>query len=156
MTTDGPKVSGGDFTECWLWTAARDSKGYGLFYVGNRVQVRAHRWAYEFMIGPVPDGLQLDHLCRIPSCCNPFHLDPVTCQVNVRRGESPGARALRRTHCLRGHAYSEHGAINQGRRICRTCRIEYLRNYRQQEKQRRADHWAELLAFADECLEETA
>jgi hypothetical protein len=83
-----PKV---DKTEtCWLWVGAIGTGGYGNFYissVGRRIRsVRAHRWAYEHLVGSIPDGLDLDHLCRNRACVNPAHLEPVTRRVNLRRG----------------------------------------------------------------------
>lgn len=70
---------------CWLWTAAKCDNGYGRFRAGS-VLVRTHRYAYELMVGDIPEGLDLDHLCRNRACVNPYHLDPVTRGVNVRRG----------------------------------------------------------------------
>ncbi len=73
---------------CWLWRGGT-SNGYGLLHLsknGRKTSVRAHRFAYEAMIGPIPKGLQLDHLCRVRSCVNPKHLEPVTNAENVRRG----------------------------------------------------------------------
>lgn len=79
------KVTGDSYEDCWTWTAALADTGYGRFRTPGRT-VFAHRWAYEQVIGPIPDGLQLDHLCRNTRCVNPWHLDPVTGRVNVRRG----------------------------------------------------------------------
>lgn len=72
---------------CWIWTAQlnRHRGGYGMFW--DEKPVWAHRWAYEALVGPIPDGLVLDHLCRTPACVNPTHLEPVTIEENVRRGE---------------------------------------------------------------------
>lgn len=74
---------------CWLWTGALCDSGYGRFRAGTLV--RTHRYAYELMVADIPDGLDLDHLCRRRACVNPYHLDPVTRGVNVRRG----ARVIR-------------------------------------------------------------
>ncbi len=75
-----------NFTDtCWLWNAHLDREGYGGFSVGG-MSVPAHRWAYEFCVGPIPDGLTIDHLCRVHNCQNPDHLEPVTRRENVRRG----------------------------------------------------------------------
>jgi hypothetical protein len=63
--------------ECWLWTARKNYKGYGMFRLGSRVPY-AHRVAYEHYVGPIPEGLQLDHICRVRHCVNPDHLEPVT------------------------------------------------------------------------------
>lgn len=70
---------------CWLWTAYRNRDGYGRFRPYRRDQVMAHRYAYELMVGPIPDGLQLDHLCRNPGCVNPSHLEAVTERENLGR-----------------------------------------------------------------------
>lgn len=117
-------------TGCWIWTASLDDKGYGRLMLNRKLHY-AHRLSYEAFVGPIPDGLEIDHLCRNRACFAPNHLEPVTPQINVLRGESPGARNRRRTHCpKRGHSYAEHGVVRNGRLVCRTCRIEYLRGYR--------------------------
>lgn len=73
---------------CWLWTASLTHNGYGKFWVDGAV-VRAHRWIYEQLVGPIPDGLHLDHVhergCRSRRCVNPAHLEPVTNEENQRR-----------------------------------------------------------------------
>lgn len=89
------KVPGG----CWLWIGALDRHGYGTFNAGNRKQVRAHRWSYQYVRGEVDSRLDLDHLCRVPRCVNPDHLEPVTRSVNLRRGNGP---ALTRQRMLGG------------------------------------------------------
>lgn len=116
------KVSGGDFTECWLWTASLNDSGYGQFAVDGR-PLRAHRVAYELMIAPIPDGLQLDHLCRVRACVNPWHLEPVTNEVNTERGEFRSTRPLTKTHCRHGHEFTDDNTRidPQGYRRCRTC-----------------------------------
>jgi HNH endonuclease len=73
-----------DLGPCWLWTAATNY-GYGVFRIDRR-SIYAHRYAYELLVGPIPDGLQLDHLCRVPPCVNPTHLEPVTHRENILRG----------------------------------------------------------------------
>lgn len=109
---------------CWEWTGGRYPKGYGQFWdqQQNRDR-RAHRWSYEWFIGPIPDELQIDHLCRNRCCVNPTHLEPVTARENTRRGESIAGHYGRQTHCNRGHPFD---AINTyrskgGRRTCREC-----------------------------------
>ena len=106
---------------CWLWTGALDGKGYGRVSVGGKV-VRAHRWAYEALVGPIPSGLHLDHLCRVKTCVNPDHLEPVTHRVNLERGRGVLLRAPK-THCKHGHEYDEKNTrINsKGRKVCRAC-----------------------------------
>jgi hypothetical protein len=73
-------------TRCLEWTATRSNHGYGRFQLAPGKPVGSHRWFYEYLFGPVGDGLEMDHLCRNRACCNPVHLEPVTRSVNVRRG----------------------------------------------------------------------
>jgi hypothetical protein len=87
-------------TGCWLWTAST-SEGYGAFGVRKGLIARAHRVTYTTLVGEVPAGLDLDHLCRTRRCCNPAHLEPVTRRVNLLRGNTVNAR----THCPKGHPY---------------------------------------------------
>ena len=90
-------------TACWQWQGAFVN-GYGkasIWSNGKSLKVRAHRLAYEAFVGPIPDGLELDHLCRQRPCCNPEHLEPVTHLENLRRG-----KPVHVTHCPRGHAYN--------------------------------------------------
>lgn len=110
---------------CWLWTGAKQSAGYGHLYVEGRTHL-AHRLAYETLVGPVPDGLVLDHLCRVHHCVNPAHLEPVTLAENFRRGvglERAAAAKLAKTHCKHGHEYTpENTRLNwKGARVCREC-----------------------------------
>jgi hypothetical protein len=90
----------------------------------------AHRVSYEAFVGPIPNGREIDHLCRVRACINPLHLEAVTPQVNVRRGTSPGAEALRRLNCMYGHPYAVHGVMRSGRRVCRVCITTYQRIYK--------------------------
>lgn len=71
---------------CWLWTRCRDGHGYGQFVLRDQKKVLAHRFAYELVVGPIPEGLDIDHLCRVRLCCNPAHLEPVTRSENLYRG----------------------------------------------------------------------
>lgn len=108
---------------CWEWTAARlSSGGYGAFRLNGKTQ-RAHRVAWELLVGPIPEGLVLDHLCRNPVCVNPDHLQPVTDRVNVvERGHTIMARKARQTHCLRGHPLTEDNIYRYGSsRECKEC-----------------------------------
>ena len=108
---------------CWLWHGSGDELGYGRFWDGKR-DVQAHRWAYEHFVGPIPDGLVIDHLCRVPACVNPDHLEPVTQRVNLLRGLAPTAINARKTYCSRGHALVGKNLIRRkgGQRGCRTCK----------------------------------
>lgn len=111
---------------CWEWTAYKNQDGYGQFTISHHNDAPAHRWYYEQVVGPVPDKLQLDHLCRNRSCVNPNHLEPVTNRENTIRGRSPEL-ARRRwasyTHCKHGHEYTpENTRIDTaGNRRCRQC-----------------------------------
>lgn len=120
---------------CWLWTAAKTGGGYGIFYTDRR-RFMAHRWAYEHLIGSIPDGLHIDHLCRTPACVNPAHLEPVTPRENSHRGDTVLARNIAKTHCPQGHAYDEANTYNvpayrhspNGSRQCRACDRQRKRN----------------------------
>ena len=115
------KVSPEPNTGCWFWTAFTNKFGYGRFTFGKTNYDGAHRWAYRALVGPIPEGLQLDHLCRQPSCVNPAHLEPVTPGENTRRGLA-GKAQLARTACPRGHNYSGLNLRRRGgKRFCRLC-----------------------------------
>lgn len=115
-----PKVEKTD--GCWNWTASCQAGGYGKFLYDGRVQP-AHRAAYLMLVGPIPPGYQIDHLCRNRKCVNPAHLEAVTQRENWRRGESVPAQRARQTHCKRGHIFdAENTYINsRGHRSCRKC-----------------------------------
>ncbi len=109
---------------CWNWTHRTSAAGYGRHRVAAR-DVSAHRFAYELLIGPIPEGLQLDHLCRNTSCVNPDHLEPVTARENTLRGFGPSSINAKKTHCLRGHEFTpENTRIEKrnGGRVCRECK----------------------------------
>lgn len=120
--------------ECWPWTASTaGNQGYGRIRVGER-DVLAHRFAYELLRGPIPEGLDIDHLCRNRRCVNPAHMEPVTRTENTMRGESPNARNARKTHCAKGHPLTpENVYIFPGRstRQCKPCRREVDRRRRE-------------------------
>ena len=110
---------------CWLWLGSVNADGYGNFGSERRGPiVKAHKFSYELHHGPVPDGLELDHLCHVRRCVNPEHLEPVTHAENVRRAlpRTP------RTHCNEGHAFTpENTGWHHGRRFCRECNRAYQR-----------------------------
>jgi hypothetical protein len=135
------KVSLGD--GCWNWQAASDARGYGGFHRtinGVHTQCMAHRVAYELLVGPIPDGLELDHLCRNPRCVNPHHLEAVTHRVNALRGISSTAKNAVKTHCDKGHPFDERNTYwttNQGlpSRRCRECRKFFQRKLRRKRRE---------------------
>lgn len=107
--------------DCWLWLRAKDAKGYGRVGWGGKVLL-AHRVAYELFFGQIPDGLPLDHLCRVPACVNPGHLEPVPTRENTARGVHPSATALRENRCVNGHNYTPENTYRwRGERQCRQC-----------------------------------
>ena len=111
---------------CWAWMGGRMKNGYGVFSLQLRKTILAHRFAYEALRGPIPHGLQLDHLCRVRCCVNPDHLECVTRRENILRGVSPAAHNARQTHCALGHPLSNDNLIrDDGHRRCLTCRMAY-------------------------------
>ncbi len=119
------KISPEPNSGCWLWEGAWTTAGYGSMTL-NYKRYYPHIYCYELANGPVPDGLELDHLCRMRCCCNPEHVEPVIHAENLRRGMSPLNARGKRTHCKRGHEFSDtntkwytHGKNTS--RICLTC-----------------------------------
>lgn len=107
---------------CWKWGGYLNTSGYGTISISSR-DVLVHRFLYELVIGPIPEGMQIDHLCRHRWCVNPYHMEPVTPRENTMRGISFSAQNARKTHCPQGHPYDETNTIHYGRRrYCRTCR----------------------------------
>ena len=106
---------------CWEWTAAKMRAGYGELSINGKGGQYAHRELYEYMVGPIPDELELDHLCMNKSCVRPDHLEPVTHKENMRRWQTQRAA---RTHCERGHEWTEDNIStdNRGRQECLTCK----------------------------------
>lgn len=121
---------------CLLWTGSQNGTGYGYIWWNGRNRL-THRVAWELANGPVPDGLELDHLCRMRACINVGHLEPVTHSENIRRAPLLGANHLK-THCPKGHAYTEENTYRyQGRtneRRCKVCKRAAM--YRSREKLR--------------------
>ncbi|MCG7285380.1 HNH endonuclease [Cellulomonas sp. ACRRI] len=108
---------------CWLWTGYITNYGYGAFAPKRGVTKRAHRVAWEATNGPIPDGLVLDHVCRVRHCVRPDHLEPVTDGENTRRGIGPSALNSRKTKCSKGHPFTPENTrvVGDGRRSCWTC-----------------------------------
>ena len=121
-------------SDCWRWLGARNS-GYGIFY-SNGVLVRAHRWSYERAIGPIPEGLVLDHLCRVRECVNPWHLDPKTIAENIRAPGSLCGKKQVRTTCRRGHAYGTTAYVNpnNGHKTCRVCMAHTTKRWEEKKR----------------------
>ena len=123
---------------CWLWTSTKDKRGYGYIGEGGRRgrSRSAHQIAYELVVGPIPEGLELDHLCMVPSCVRPDHLEPVTHEENIRRATEAGRNHnTQKTVCPQGHAYEGDNLVinSMGRRECRICKRQrgldwYYRN----------------------------
>jgi hypothetical protein len=120
---------------CWIWTAYRDPKGYGRFQYGAKDARLAYSVSYGLLVGQVPEGLELDHLCRVKACVNPYHLDPVPLQVNMRR------RAGLKTHCPQGHPYTPENSYMPpaGGTVCRTCKKRTQHAVKEREKATRRE-----------------
>jgi hypothetical protein len=141
VNTDGPM---GALGRCWPWTASVRRDGYGQFRFEGRNSA-AHRVAHQLAIGPIPEGLDLDHLCHNADltcfggntcphrlCCNPDHLEPATRQENARRGNKGAKHQDTRTHCANGHPFDEVNTYYEppnGRRKCRLCRAAAVRRH---------------------------
>lgn len=134
-----PKVA---FTKtCWLWRGNKHpDSGYARIWFDRHDDRLAHRVAFEWARGAIPDGLVLDHICRVRHCVNPDHLEPVTSGENVLRGISASAINARKTHCLRGHEFTRENTwtSRRGERHCRECTRARKRLYRQAVKALRA------------------
>jgi len=120
---------------CWLWSASNDGgAGYGKLSKNPTGERQAHRTAYAMFCEPIPDGLEIDHKCKVPACVNPNHLEVVTRQENMRRaskigltfgGPANGARQRAKTHCPQGHEYAVTGSVSpKGWRVCKRCKAD--------------------------------
>lgn len=115
---------------CWIWIHQPDSDGYGRFWLSSK-NLLAHRVIYELLRKPIPRGLELDHLCRNRICVNPDHLEPVTCQVNLLRGQTHAAKNAQKTYCSKGHELKDSNLyLRKTGRSCRTCHRERMRRFR--------------------------
>lgn len=119
-------------SDCWEFNGSLDKNGYGQIRRTSGSMAYAHRLMYEELVGAIPEGLVLDHLCRVRNCINPDHLEPVTQIENVKRGLgiTPALEAKRnKTTCKQGHSYTESNTYRHpdtGARNCKRC--QYLRN----------------------------
>jgi len=122
--------------DCWGWADVLSEDGYAYLGVGGREggKFLVHRLLYELVIGPIPDGKELDHLCRNRWCVRPDHQEPVTRLINLIRGQTTTARHAAATHCPQGHPYDMFNTIfYHNKRYCRTCN-----NTRRRQRHRRA------------------
>ncbi len=123
-------VPGSLESDCWVSSLAANKNGYTRIQVkreGRTAPELSHRVSYEVLVGPIPDGLVLDHLCRNPPCVNPDHLEPVTLRENFMRGEHPLAVAARTNTCLQGHSLDDVYVNKNGSRRCRICTLAGMR-----------------------------
>ncbi len=122
---------------CWLWTGKTNKGGYGEIKVAGQ-RLRTHRWMYEIVKGPIPDGLQLDHLCRQRACCNPAHLEAVTHRENMMRGKTQTAQKAAQTHCIHGHPFDAANTQwrKNGTRSCRACHRDAQQRFKERQEAR--------------------
>lgn len=127
------QISPEPMSGCWLWDGAHHGRGYGRVTINYRTR-SAHRAVYEMVRGPIPEGMELDHKCRLTCCVNPDHLEPITHRENVVRGDAPAKLALlngSKTHCKRGHPFDEENThYVPGGRSCRACAAAAARQKR--------------------------
>jgi hypothetical protein len=116
-----------DVNGCWIWGGYCNRDGYGKIKDdGGRRLLSTHRVTYEHFVEPIPDGLQIDHLCRNRACCNPAHLEPVTSRENTMRGRTLASINAMLTHCRKGHPFDEANTrMHGGGRRCRACAREW-------------------------------
>lgn len=160
QTERGTFWDGTPCSPCWLWTGCVQD-GYGRFNPGKGLRVfRAHTYAYIQAKGPIPEGLELDHLCRNRNCCNPDHLEAVTRQVNFIRGSNPTAQRTRANVCKNGHemtpenTYARKGGGGREGRRCRQCTLERTGEYQKKHRERYNQYSAKWYASDPEHARE--
>jgi hypothetical protein len=127
-----------DSNNCWLWSGAINKSGYSLITRKHK-QIRLHRWVYEQFYNEIPQGLVIDHLCRVRHCVNPDHLEAVTLKENVLRGDAAKPRKFKKEYCIRGHKFDELNTLYQNykgkiRRSCKICYNNRMREYMRNKK----------------------
>jgi hypothetical protein len=123
----------GYITPCWIWQGCVNHHGYAVSRIPGRGWSRVHRASYEEHVGPIPSGLQIDHLCRVKHCCNPDHLEPVTARENLdRHWAAPRAARALRTHCGHGHELTPENMARDGR--CLTCHRANAKAFRARQR----------------------
>lgn len=124
---------------CWWWTGQLTDDGYGRIKIKGGLY-GAHRIAYMALVSEIPTGLELDHLCRIRHCVNPYHLEPVTQRVNTLRGDTFGRRQISQTHCKRGHELAGDNLRprTDRHRECLPCKRERDRQRRERARLQRS------------------
>ena len=129
------KVQPCPMSGCWLWVGSWTAQGYGNTWWEGYAGKTCHRLFYETLIGSIPEGLHIDHLCRVRCCVNPLHLEPVTCWENTKRGNNMTAVNVSKTHCPKGHPYDEKNTRYKGRgRECRKCGVVRVTEYRRRKR----------------------
>ncbi len=139
-----------DSDSCWLWRGGCNPKGYGLYTFIPKGKTRGvHRIAYELLVGPIPEGLEIDHLCRTRNCVYPKHLEPVTHKENTNRGDSFSAINVRKTHCKHGHEFTEANTYRKPGGTWRECRMcIVLREQRRPKRPTRVEAVTEAICKA--------
>lgn len=125
-------------TPCWISTRAAQPNGYTRMYAKGKARL-THRVSYEAWHGPIPNGLVIDHLCRVRTCCNPEHLEPVTNSQNLVRGDTKIAKQVAQTHCHKGHEFTPDNTYQRPDRVgrmCRRCRAETAQRGRDRRSHR--------------------